>query len=267
MAFDNPLVLWSIVRTLLHPHSGGDWYDRLDISTLAVDIQTFFADKVNQVKTKVTAGLRSVTNWQFIFSDPVTQARFSTSLIYLMLWWSIQLDQYRPIHHHWICCQHQSSKHATPNFQKIISHIANRLFAVGRFSLVWKTGLVSQFLKKPGLPTFNFKNFQLTTNLTTVLKIVERLVLALPRFTLLLCLISVLCSQCTVQLSHHWDSSFQDHWWHSSIHRLGLHRYISRPRYLHGLRHGESRDTTGEASVRLRCHWHLTQLDCITSFR
>ena len=57
-----------------------------------------------------------------------------------------------------------------------------------------------------------------------------------------------------------------DHRWHSSIHQLRLHRCISWPQYLRGLRHGESRDTTGEASVRVWCRWYSTQLDWIISF-
>ena len=68
-ASDNPRLLWRIVCCLLHLHAGCAWYDGLDTSILAVGIQAFFVDKVNQVKSKVAAGLRSATDCQFIVPD------------------------------------------------------------------------------------------------------------------------------------------------------------------------------------------------------
>ena len=65
-ASDNPQLLWSFVQNLLHPGAGGAWYDGFDTFTMAVGIQAFFVDKVNQVKTKVAAGLWFATDCQFI---------------------------------------------------------------------------------------------------------------------------------------------------------------------------------------------------------
>ena len=59
----------------------------------------------------------------------------------------------------------------------MIVNMANRSFSAARFPQSMKTGLVTSLLKKPGLDSTNFKNFRSFTNLITILKIIERLVL------------------------------------------------------------------------------------------
>ena len=111
-------------------------------------------DKVNQVKSKVAAGLRSATDCQFSVPDPITQTMFLTPLALTTPAEAERLIRSAPAK--------TSPQDLLPisvlkacysEFSKIKSHIANRPFAVGRFPSLWKTGLVSPLLKKPGLPT------------------------------------------------------------------------------------------------------------------
>jgi hypothetical protein len=58
-----------------------------------------------------------------------------------------------------------------------ISHLANRSFATGQLPSSLKFGLVTPLLKKPGLDMADYKNFRPITNLTTISKLIKRLVL------------------------------------------------------------------------------------------
>ena len=62
-------------------------------------------------------------------------------------------------------------------FPQMISNIANLLFEHSWFSTEMKIGLVTPLLKKPGLVTDDYKNFHRITNLPTVWKILEQIIL------------------------------------------------------------------------------------------
>ena len=59
-----------------------------------------------------------------------------------------------------------------------IAHLANVSFTSGTFPAVMKHGLVTPLLKKPGLDAGDMKNFRPVTHLSTISKILERLVSA-----------------------------------------------------------------------------------------
>ena len=69
-------------------------------------------------------------------------------------------------------------KACSDEFSVAIAHIANTSFASGRFPSLWKAGLVTPLLKKPGLDATDIKNFRPINNLTTLSKILECLALA-----------------------------------------------------------------------------------------
>ena len=119
-------------------------------------MQAFFVNKINQVKSTVAAGLRSTTDCQFIVPNPVTPARFLISLVPKTPVEVEHLIRSAPAKTSPLdLLPTLVLKACDSEFSKIISHIANQLFAVGQFSSVWKTGLVSPLLKKSGLPTSN----------------------------------------------------------------------------------------------------------------
>ena len=63
-------------------------------------------------------------------------------------------------------------------FSPIIAHIANLSYAKCRFPSAFKTALVLPLLKKAGLDKKQMSNYRLISNLSTVSKTLERLVLA-----------------------------------------------------------------------------------------
>ena len=107
---------------------------------LAFPIQAFFVENVNLLKSKVAAGLRSATS-RSSHNDTVLDINRANNACWggaktpwLDWFWTPALNE----------CDSE--------YSIIISHNAHRLFAVGRFSSMWMTGLVSPLLKKPGLP-------------------------------------------------------------------------------------------------------------------
>ena len=137
---------------------------------------------------------------QFVVPYPITRTRFLTSLV---------PTTPAEVERHIRSAPAKTSpldllpttvlKACDSEFSNIISHIANRSFAVDRLPSVWGTGLASPLLKKPGLPTSDLNNLRPITNLTTVSKIVERLTLARLKSHIPLSLISAPCSRPTVQ--------------------------------------------------------------------
>ena len=62
-------------------------------------------------------------------------------------------------------------------FSVMITNVANSSFRTATIPQFMKKGQVTPLLKKPGLDTTDFKHFRPITNLTTISKIIERLVL------------------------------------------------------------------------------------------
>ena len=63
-------------------------------------------------------------------------------------------------------------------FAPIIAHMANLSFSEGCFPATFKTAKVLSFLKKPGLDKEVMNNYWPIFNLTTISKLLERLVLS-----------------------------------------------------------------------------------------
>src|SRR5664279_1795621 len=62
-------------------------------------------------------------------------------------------------------------------FAPLIAHLANRSFESGSFPALFKTAQVLPLLKKPGLDRSHPPNYRPISNLNTISKIIERLVL------------------------------------------------------------------------------------------
>ena len=62
-------------------------------------------------------------------------------------------------------------------FSIVISHLANLSFTSGNFPLMYKSANITPVLKKPGLPTSDPASYRPISNLNSISKILERLVL------------------------------------------------------------------------------------------
>ena len=174
----DPRQLWRTVHSLLHTPVNDSWYQDADTMSLAAGLCHFFVDKVKRVKHSIDASLISVVS-PFIPPPYIQPPHALSSFAPVLPCEVMKLIQSAP--------SKTSPLDVIPisllkQFGDMISvpiaHIANQSFITGRFPQPLKCGLVTPLLKKPGLDSSDFKNFRPITNLTTVSKILERLVLS-----------------------------------------------------------------------------------------
>jgi len=179
----------------------------------------------------------------------------------------------RPLRRYWSCWHRGSSSHrrsyvlpsvllrsCAATFALIISHMANLSFAECCFPVAFKTAQVLPLLKKPGLDKEQkqMSSYRPISNLTTISKVIERLVLDRLRPHLLSSLnFSRLQSAYTGAGTPQRRHACREHGVHSSRrqdHRTGW------PRNLGGLRRHRPRCACQPSRVTVRCCRRCLQL-------
>jgi hypothetical protein len=178
-----PKQLWRKINSLLHPGSS-----HTTILISADRFKEFFTGKLKTIRQTITMNIASSTP-RFFHSScqagsiPVMSQFSSVSAVEVEKLLSSlpnktsQMD-ILPIN---IVKQFQV------DIAVYISHLANASFVTGRFPQSMKHGVVLPLLKKPGLDESQPANYQPITNLTTVSKILERLVLVRVRSQIMSC--------------------------------------------------------------------------------
>lgn len=168
-------LLWRTVRRLLHPCAGGSWYENQDTNMLASELSNFFTSKVDRIKTTIR---------NFCSTDPEAAVPVCEPESVLCSFEPVSpTDVRRQI----LALPNKTSpldiipitllKSCCVELSVPIAHLVNRSFITGVFPAVFKVGLVTPLLKKPGLDVSDLRNFRPITNLSTISKLMERLVL------------------------------------------------------------------------------------------
>jgi len=174
---DNPRLLWRMVNHLLHPCAGGNWYQDLNTHKLAEELCMFFVDKVQRVKETIRSKLYQTQ------LPPVSVLSHPLAAV---------MSTFRPVsvaevNKAILASPNKTSpmdiipitllKRCSEELAVPICHLVNVSFSQGSFPSIFKTGLVTPLLKKPGLSTSDSKNFRPITNLSTISKVMERMAL------------------------------------------------------------------------------------------
>ena len=148
-----------------------------ECQSLAVGFSKYFGDKLDRIRQSIAASLQQS-------NGPVHRARQHTGQRLSQLS-PTSTDEVRKL---------LTSTRLKPSpvdvlptvllrssvdvFSPIFAHIANLSFAECRFPSAFKTAQVLPLLKKPGLDKDQMSNYRPISNLSTVSKVIERLVLA-----------------------------------------------------------------------------------------
>ena len=159
------------------PRRNSTWFEGMDTKILAGNLGQFFSDKIDRIREIITTSLQlSTSNFAVssLFRTQTTLTRLSPvtaaevkQLIQSALAKTSPTD----------VIPTSLLKVFIEEFSLMIAHVANVSFAAARFPSFMKLRQVTPLLKKPGLDKGDFKNFRPITNLTTILKIIERLAL------------------------------------------------------------------------------------------
>jgi hypothetical protein len=166
---------WRTANKLLHSKQSV-YYDDVESAKLSTTFNTFFVDKVNRIRASISALLPSITDKQFRVREydgdelsqfqPVTAADVCKLLSSLPAK-SSPLDV--------LPCS--LLKSCLDVFAPVIARLANLTFTEGRFPDYYKTAQVLPLLKKRGLDQSVPANYRPISNLHTISKVLERLVL------------------------------------------------------------------------------------------
>ena len=175
----SPRLLWKTVNRLLHPCAGGSWHQDLDTRKLADELRNFFTNKVQNVIQTISTRLSDT------HSTPVEVACAKEPISVMSSFTPISPADVEKLI---TAAPNKTSpidvipvsllKACSAEVSVPIAHLANSSFSTGTFPSIYKVGLVTPLLKKPGLDKSDMKNFRPITNLSTISKILERLVLA-----------------------------------------------------------------------------------------
>ena len=176
-ASNNPKRIWTIIKSILHSSPPKEKLSPPISQSLANSLASFFHQKFASLKDSIALKRQgSPTPFDLdlphsgeLFSDftLVTPAKVS-ELLRPMSNKSSPLD-YIPT---------SLLKSCADTFPILISHLANQSFTQATFPSKFELTLISPLLKKPGLPKSDLANFRPISNLNTIGKILERLVLS-----------------------------------------------------------------------------------------
>ena len=192
--------MWSAVKDLLHTnHDRGDGSRSTeDVTAFCSKWATFFIEKVTNIKSGILPALAGL-NYDSLASDleyrgpclsqfaPVSEIE-DERLISSMSSKSSPLD--------FVSTTMIKACHG--KFAIIITRLANLSFDHATFPTRFKTAQITPLLKKNGLDNYDPINYRPISNLNTVSKILERLVLARSFHTSQHQLTSIRCSWPTV---------------------------------------------------------------------
>ena len=174
---DDPKSMWRTTRDLLHssPSSG---LDDEECAVMVTTFSQFFSDKVSRIMNTIGSALRQMPILNQLCPERMhvgpQLASFSSvsvkevkDLIKSMSNKSSPLD----------VLPTSLLKSCVDVFALVIAHLTNLSFSSGQFPSVFRTAQVLPLLKKPGLESLSPGNYRSISNLNTISKIIERLVL------------------------------------------------------------------------------------------
>jgi len=174
---------WRTAQRLMHNDSKAV-YDDAECATLVSTFCQFFADKVSRIRDNISEALRTSAHRVFAVRPhhgpelstfhPVTEDEVQR-LLSTMPSKSSPLDP--------LPCS--LLKECASVFTPIIARLANLSLQTGTFPSIYKRAQVLPLLKKPGLDTSSPANYRPISNLATISKVLERLVLTRLRSHLL----------------------------------------------------------------------------------
>lgn len=168
--------LWQTSQRLLHSRPS-IYYSDDECSSLVSTFGGFFTDKLSRISDTVASTLDSVPP-----IEPISRSHDGPPL-----------TEFRPVTEldvHRIIAKMKSKtspldivpvsviKECADLFSPVIARLANITFTQGRFPSDYKTAQVMPLLKKPGLDKKAPENYRPISNLSSISKILERLVLA-----------------------------------------------------------------------------------------
>ena len=172
-ASHDPRTLWLCVKSLLHTSHSTETTER-GMSQRSAD---FFKTKIAKVKSTVSALKAQITPGQQ-HQQPAAVLKLDT-LAPTTVAEVTRLISRLPAKTSPLDYVHTSVVKACSGvFAPIITKLANLSFAEGRFPVQFKLAQVTPLLKKAGLDTSDPANYRPISNLNTISKIIERLVLA-----------------------------------------------------------------------------------------
>lgn len=168
---------WRLVKEVLHNDDRQPAASHEDADRLSRSFTTYFTNKLSTIAANIQATLQSKPPSPQYTQTPTTHSLMSVfppatvsevaALIKSIPGKSSPLD--------FVPTSVIKSCHDV--FAPLITHLANRSFSQGKFPVSFKLAQVTPLLKKPGLDTFSPSNYRPISNLNTISKIVERLVL------------------------------------------------------------------------------------------
>ena len=174
---DDPKKMWRTTRDLLHS-SQASGLDDGDCEKMATTFSQFFCDKVARIKETIRSTLQhmplvNLLPVDTVYSGPqlldfgAVSVKEGKNLMNSMSNKSSPLD----------VLPTSLLKSCVDVFAPVIARIANLSFASGRFPSVFRTAQVLPLLKKQGLDHMTPGNYWPISNLNTISKLIERLVL------------------------------------------------------------------------------------------
>ena len=171
--------IWNIANELLHRNNGvnSDSVDPGEKTNLCTSFKNFFIGKLCRIRSDISTRLSALRG----------------ALINIPLFNTSRLHQFQPVSAHEVLRIIASKKCKTSPLDSIptvvlkkcadvfspsLAHLANLSFAAGVFPSDFNLGHVVLLLKKPGSDKHDPSNYRPITNLVTISKILERLVLA-----------------------------------------------------------------------------------------
>jgi hypothetical protein len=168
--------MWNTARQLLHSTPAPTLCDE-DCAVMSNTFCQFFIDKVARIKQEITEITRTVneslfqTPRQYVGSPLVAFTDVTSADVLKLLCSLPNKSSPRDV------LPTPLLKSCADVFAPLIAHLMNRSFADGTFPTLFKTAQVLPLLKKPGLNRANPCNFRPISNLNTISKVMERLVM------------------------------------------------------------------------------------------
>lgn len=171
----NSAATWQAVRDVLH-RGHRPVYTDSQCQTLASGFSQYFTDKLERIHESIASCLRQSSEPAFHgrrhTGPTLSQLRPTTAAEVRKVLMSTQLKP-SPVD----VLPTSLLRSSVDIFAPVFAHIANLSFAQCRFPAAFKTAQVLPLLKKPGMDKDQMSSYRPISNLTTVSKVIERLVL------------------------------------------------------------------------------------------
>lgn len=174
---DQPRKRWQIVGQLLHSSPAPSNLDLQSATSLAISFTNFFADKISKIRDTIQKSLAGTT--LLLTLPPTSQPLVFNTLPPVTSGEVLQIlkcptaSKSSPVD----VVPSQLLKLCPDLFAFFISEIANRSFTQSTFPTSFKTAQITPLLKKPSLDSADPSNFRPISNLSTIGKLIEHLIL------------------------------------------------------------------------------------------